>query len=123
MRLKKTKNDEFAVTEDDVAKAVEAWWSVPPAIVAAEPREERETTLLKMIQDAAADPDIPEFDEQQAVDEFKQYLWAGTETTALTLAWAMYLTSVHPEAAERIIREKAKRSTATANRTRKTTQR
>jgi cytochrome P450 len=74
-------------------------------VIAAEPREHRERTLLKMIEAAAADPSIPEFDQQQAVDEIKQYLWAGTETTALTLAWAMYLTSRHPEAAERIRRE------------------
>jgi cytochrome P450 len=58
-----------------------------------------------MIQAAVADPTVPEFDQQQAIDEMKQYLWAGTETTALTLAWAMYLTSKHPEAAERIRRE------------------
>ena len=32
----------------------------------------------------------------------KQYLWAGTETTALTLAWSLYLLSMHPEALERI---------------------
>ena len=32
----------------------------------------------------------------------KQYLWAGTETTALTLAWTLYLLSQHPEALERI---------------------
>ena len=58
-----------------------------------------------MIEAAVADPTIPEFDQQQAVDELKQYLWAGTETTALTLAWALYLTSRQPEAAERIRRE------------------
>jgi cytochrome P450 len=52
-----------------------------------------------------ADPTIPEFDQQQAVDELKQYLWAGTETTALTLAWALYLAAKHPEAADRIRRE------------------
>ena len=66
---------------------------------------ERERTLLKMIEAAVADPTIPEFDQQQAIDELKQYLWAGTETTALTLAWALYLTSRQPEAAERIRRE------------------
>jgi len=36
------------------------------------------------------------------IDEMKQYLWAGTETTALTLAWSLYLLSMHPEALERI---------------------
>ncbi|MCD6072924.1 MAG: Cytochrome, partial [Microvirga sp.] len=64
-----------------------------------------ERTLLKMIEAAVADPTIPEFDQQQAVDELKQYLWAGTETTALTLAWALYLASKHPETAERIRKE------------------
>ena len=58
-----------------------------------------------MIEAAVADPTMPEFDQQQAVDELKQYLWAGTETTALTLAWALYETAKHPEAAERIRKE------------------
>ena len=48
---------------------------------------------------------MPEFDQQQAIDEIKQYLWAGTETTALTLAWALYETSRNPRCAERIRRE------------------
>ncbi|MEQ1612475.1 MAG: cytochrome P450 [Hyphomicrobiaceae bacterium] len=102
IRLKKTAGEEFEITEEDPAKAVEAWWSVPPAVIEANPREMRERTLLKMIQACAADENQPEFDQQQAIDEIKQYLWAGTETTALTLAWAMYLTSKHPEAADRI---------------------
>jgi len=84
---------------------METWAGVPDLVLAADPREHREKTLLKMIEAAVADESIPEFDHAQAVDEFKQYLWAGTETTALTLAWAMYLTSAHPEAAERIRRE------------------
>jgi cytochrome P450 len=58
-----------------------------------------------MIEAAVADPSMPEFDQQQAIDELKQYLWAGTETTALTLAWALYETARHPEAAERIRKE------------------
>lgn len=105
IRLKRQADALFEVGDEDTAKAVETWWSVPPAVFAADPREHREKTLLKMIQAAAADPNMPEFDEQQAIDEIKQYLWAGTETTALTLAWAMYLTATHPEAAERIRRE------------------
>ena len=78
---------------------------MPPAVIAADPREERERTLLKMIEAAVADPTVPEFDRKQAIDELKQYLWAGTETTALTLAWALYETSQRPEAAERIRQE------------------
>ena len=58
--------------------------------------------VAKMLEDAEADPDFPEFDRQQVIDEIKQYLWAGTETTALTLAWSLYLLSQHPEALERI---------------------
>lgn len=105
IRLKRQSDALFEVGEDETAKAVEAWWSVPPAVMAADPLEEREKTLLRMIEAAVADPSIPEFDRQQAIDEIKQYLWAGTETTALTLAWSMYLVSKHPEAADRIRRE------------------
>jgi cytochrome P450 len=105
VRLKKVTGEEFEITEEDTAKAMETWASVPPSVIAADPREERERTLLKMIEAAVADPNLPEFDQQQAVDELKQYLWAGTETTAITLAWALYETSRNPEAAERIRRE------------------
>jgi cytochrome P450 len=102
IRLKKVAGEEFEITEEDAAKAVEVWGGVPDIVMAADPREERERTLFTMLQAAEADPAFPEFDHQQAVDEMKQYLWAGTETTALTLAWALYLTARHPEAAERI---------------------
>ena len=102
---KQSEGDQFQITEEDAAKAVDAWISVPPALLAAPERDHREKTLLKMIQAAVADPNIPEFDEQQAIDEMKQYLWAGTETTALTLSWALYLLSQNPEAAERVRRE------------------
>ncbi|MFN3746672.1 MAG: cytochrome P450 [Hyphomicrobiaceae bacterium] len=105
IRLKKVAGAEFEITEESAAKAMAAWASVPPAIFAAKPREERERTLLKMIQAVTADPNVPEFDEQQAIDELKQYLWAGTETTALTLAWALYEASRSPEIVERIRRE------------------
>ena len=105
IRLKKVAGEEFEITEEDAAKAMEVWAGVPPEVFGADPREQRERTLLKMIEAAVADPSIPEFDQQQAVDELKQYLWAGTETTALTLAWALYETAKRPEAAERIRRE------------------
>ncbi|MGI9523033.1 MAG: cytochrome P450 [Hyphomicrobiaceae bacterium] len=105
IRHKKVTGEVFEITEEDPAKAMETWASVPELVMAANPREYREQTLLKMIEAAVADPSVPEFDQQQAIDEFKQYLWAGTETTALTLAWSLYLTSAHPEAAERIRRE------------------
>jgi len=105
IRLKKVAGEEFEITEEDAAKAMETWASVPPDVIAADPREARERTLLRMIEAAVADPTIPEFDQQQAIDELKQYLWAGTETTALTLAWALYLVSKYPAAADRIRRE------------------
>ena len=105
IRLKKQAGELFEVTEEDAAKAMEVWGSVPETVIGADPREGREKTLLTMIQAAVNDPDVPEFDHQQAIDEMKQYLWAGTETTALTLAWSLYLASVHPETAERIRKE------------------
>lgn len=95
----------FNMTDEDAKKAVDAWWSVPPAVLGAPERDHREKTLLRLIAQAVADPNIPEFDEQQAIDEIKQYLWAGTETTALTLSWALYLLSQNPEAAERVRKE------------------
>jgi cytochrome P450 len=105
LRLRKQSGELFEITEEDTVKAVNAWWSVPPAVIAADPHDDRERTLLKLIQAATKDPNLPEFDEQQAIDEIKQYLWAGTETTALTLAWTLYEVSRHPEMAERIRRE------------------
>ena len=65
----------------------------------------RDTTLLSMMRAAVADENNPAFTEAQIVDELKQYLWAGTETTALTLAWCFYLLTLHPDVAERIRRE------------------
>lgn len=105
IRLKRVAGEDFEVADEDAAKAMETWAGVPPLVFAADPREERERTLLKMIEAVVADPSVPEFDQQQAIDELKQYLWAGTETTALTLAWALYETSRNPEAADRIRRE------------------
>ncbi|MFV0369862.1 MAG: cytochrome P450 [Hyphomicrobiaceae bacterium] len=105
IREKKKSGDLYEATEFDAAKAMQAWADVPPAVIAALPRDHREKTLLKLIENCVADPNIPEFDEQQAIDEIKQYLWAGTETTALTLAWSLYLLSNHPEAAKRVIKE------------------
>jgi cytochrome P450 len=105
IRLRRQAGEIFEMTEEDTAKAMEIWGNVPPTIFAADPREERERTLLKMIEAAVADPTVPEFNRQQALDELKQYLWAGTETTALTLAWALYETARHPEAIERIRKE------------------
>ncbi len=105
IRHKKLAGESFDMGEQDAAKAVDAWWSMPPALFATDPNEGRDHTLLSMIEAAVADPAIPEFDRQQAIDEIKQYLWAGTETTALTLAWALYEASRSAEIVERIRRE------------------
>jgi cytochrome P450 len=102
IRLKLQAGEEFDITDEDTAKAMEVWHGVPPSVIAGDPREERERTLLTMIQAAVDDPNVPEFDTAQAIDELKQYLWAGTETTALTLAWALYEISRNPELGERI---------------------
>jgi cytochrome P450 len=107
VRAKVVAGDAFEIAEEDTAQAMKVWWDVPPAVVDADPREARERTLLRMIEAAVEDPSIPEFDRQQALDELKQYLWAGTETTALTLAWAMYEASRNPAVAERIRAEGA----------------
>jgi cytochrome P450 len=105
IRLKKVAGEEFELGDEAAAKAVEIWGGVPDIVMTADPREHRERTLFRMLEAAIADAAVPEFDHGQAVDEMKQYLWAGTETTALTLAWSLYLTSTYPEAAERIRRE------------------
>jgi cytochrome P450 len=102
LRLKNVRGQLEAITHDDAAKAMEVWGSIPEMVTGAGILEHREKTLLKMLEAAEADPNFPEFDRQQVIDEMKQYLWAGTETTALTLAWSLYLLSQHPDALERI---------------------
>ncbi len=106
IRLQKVSGQLTEVPSDDAAAdAIGKWLSVPPMVLGAVPRDHRERTLLSMMQAASADPAVPEFDEQQVLDEMKQYLWAGTETTALTLTWCFYMLSLHPDIAERIRRE------------------
>ncbi|MGC1346754.1 MAG: cytochrome P450, partial [Methyloceanibacter sp.] len=108
IRLKNVRGQLEEMSEEEAAKAMKVWGSIPDTVVGANVLEHREKTLLRMIEAAEADPNFPEFDHQQVIDEMKQYLWAGTETTALTLAWSLYLLSMHPEALERI-REEARR--------------
>jgi enediyne biosynthesis protein E7 len=108
VRLKSVRGELVEITDEDTAKAMEVWHSVPDMVIGANVIDHRENTLLTMIQKAEADPEFPDFDHRQVIDEMKQYLWAGTETTALTLAWSLYLLSRHPEAMERI-REEAYR--------------
>ena len=105
VRDKKQAGTEFNISDESVAQAVQAWADTMQQVLDAPLRDNRERTLLKMIEAAVADPTIPEFDVQQALDEMKQYLWAGTETTALTLAWAMYEVSKNPAISEHIRRE------------------
>ena len=87
------------------AQAIDAWLSLPDAVINAMPWQNRDKTLLKMMLAAEGDAAMPGWSHQQVLDEIKQYLWAGTETTALTLGWAFYLLSQHPEAVEKIRRE------------------
>ncbi len=101
-RSKKVSGEIDEVEGEDVAQAMKHWGEVPDRVIGSRILDHRDKTLLSMILDAEADPEFPEFDHQQVVDELKQYLWAGTETTALTLAWSLYLLSQHPEAADRI---------------------
>jgi len=105
VRLKKASGELNEITEEDAAKAMVSWGEVPDMVLGADPIDNRKNTLLTMMLEAEADPDFPEFDHQQVVDEMKQYLWAGTETTALTLAWCLYLLSLNPDVAERIREE------------------
>jgi cytochrome P450 len=91
--------------DGEVARATATWASLPEVILGAAAFQGRERTLLKFIESAAADPAVPAFDRHQVLDEIKQYIWAGTETTALMLAWALYLTAAHGDVAEKIRRE------------------
>jgi cytochrome P450 len=106
IRLKKVSGALTEVTEaEPPAHAIGAWLTLPDAVISATPWQAREETLLTMMTSAAADPTMPAWDHQQVKDEIKQYLWAGSETTALTLGWTFYLLSQHPEVAEKIRRE------------------
>ena len=88
-----------------IAHATGTWAALPDIILGAALLQGRERTLLRFIEAAAEDAAIPEFDQRQVLDEIKQYVWAGTETTALMLAWALYLTSAHQDVADRVRRE------------------
>ncbi len=103
LRLKKEHDGLVEVTSEEAAAgAIEAWHTVPDAIINSDPWKGRENTLLQLFQDLEADPDNPTYDHEQAVDEMKQYLWAGTETTALTMAWCVYNLTQNPEMMEKV---------------------
>jgi cytochrome P450 len=105
IRMKKMQGASEVSPEEGAADAILKWLSVPSGVLAAPARDDRPVTLLSMMQEAVADPARSEFTEAQIIDEMKQYLWAGTETTALTLAWCFYLLYLHPDVADRIRRE------------------
>jgi enediyne biosynthesis protein E7 len=105
IRMKKMQGASEVSPEEGAADAILKWLSVPSGVLAAPPRDDRPVTLLSMMQEAVADPARSEFTEAQIIDEMKQYLGAGTETTALTLAWCFYLLYLHPDVADRIRRE------------------
>ncbi len=102
IRLRKVNGQLQEASQEEAAKAMDLWISIPDTVIGAVEKDHREKHLLKMLQAAENDPDFPEFDHQQTLDEMKQYLWAGTETTALTLSWAMYISWKYPEIAEKI---------------------
>jgi cytochrome P450 len=104
IRFKKVNGEAEVSQEEAAADAILKWLSVPSTVLGADPIGGRDTTLLSMMRKAVADENNP-FTEAQIVDELKQYLWAGTETTALTLSWAFYLLTQHPDVADRIRRE------------------
>jgi enediyne biosynthesis protein E7 len=93
------------LSDEKAHKAMYEWGSVPDQVMGAGVLDHRSKTLLTMLKAAEADPAFPEFDHVQVVDEMKQYLWAGTETTALTLAWCLYLLTQHPEVAAKVREE------------------
>ena len=93
------------ISDEKAHKAMYEWGSIPDKVVNASDLDQRSKTLLTMLKEAEADKNFPEFDHQQVIDEMKQYLWAGTETTALTLAWCLYLLSQHPEVAAKVRQE------------------
>lgn len=106
IRMKKINGATEVSGEEAAADAILKWLSVPSQVLGGNPHDaERGRSLLAILQEASNDPDRPEFNEAQIVDEMKQYLWAGTETTALTLSWCFYLLHLYPEVAERIRRE------------------
>lgn len=92
-------------TDDAVGYATGVWDTLPELVLSAPPFQNRERTFLRMVEAAAADPAIGEFDRSQVIDEIKQYIWAGTETTALVLTWALYLLAKHPDIADQIRHE------------------
>lgn len=102
IRKKVVAGEDIDYGEEKAGQAMKAWADIPPQVLDAPIIDNRENTLLTMLLEAEQDPEFPEFDRQQVIDEMKQYLWAGTETTALTLAWCLYLLDQHPDVKEKV---------------------
>jgi cytochrome P450 len=67
--------------------------------------EDRDTGDLLSMLLAAQDEDGSRMTDRQLRDEAMTFLFAGHETTALTLTWTCYLLTRHPEAEARLIQE------------------
>lgn len=61
--------------------------------------------LLSQLIAACDDPASPEIDARQVRNEIMTYLFAGQETTATLLGWALYLLARNPDYQERLKRE------------------
>ncbi|HZN94754.1 MAG TPA: cytochrome P450 [Myxococcales bacterium] len=66
------------------------------------PPEEQQADLLSMLVHARDEKTSSQMDDRQLRDEVMTIFLAGHETTAVTLAWAWYLLSLHPEVSRRV---------------------
>ena len=57
--------------------------------------------------EALDDPDCPEMTRRQLRDELVTFLLVGHETTAVALAWTLWLVGQHPEVQQRLRAEAA----------------
>ncbi len=59
IRLKKVSGELSEITEEEAAKAMAIWGSIPETVIGANIVDHREKTLLRMIETAEADPELP----------------------------------------------------------------
>ena len=59
IRLKNVRGELEEMTQEEAAKAMEVWGSIPDTVIGANVLEQREKTLLKMLEAAEADPEFP----------------------------------------------------------------
>jgi enediyne biosynthesis protein E7 len=69
IRLKNVRGELEEITEENAAKAMKVWGSIPDTVIGAGVLEHREKTLLRMLENAESDPNFPEFDRQQVSGE------------------------------------------------------